>query len=706
MRTLFVLLAFFCLSANAQKDRVKDSLTAITKGNGSDSTKAMANIHLANRCEAKEKEKAFIYFSEAERLGEHANDEELIGEANRNRGRFYVHKLQDFSNALKYINIAITHFEKSKSYSYLSLAYHDKAREVFEPLELTKDEHEALKKYVAYAKIANPKDCVSELYVLGWFETNTGMADSALVHLQESYDRCAKLYKPNSSMFVELLTWIGNAHNMKRNFRKAVECQLRAAENAKAAKNDWGMNDSYRYAAYAYANMKMPDSAIFYLKKCEDYLFTTTAHERIYFVGTELIKHLVRNKRGNEADKYVRILEDTTAFGANWKKAEHIRAWMDAAQFAYYKNKGNHEKALASLMDYQTIKDSLERRRNRANVGEQNLKAEFQKQQEQEKLEQQKKDFETQDKIRGQKIFNYAMIGVVFVVALLLFMAYRNIRDRKKAFAEITKQKDEVERQKTIVETKNKEISDSINYAKRLQEAILPDNTYLKSHFNDSFVFYKPKDVVAGDFYFFEKTDDQIIVAACDCTGHGVPGALVSVVCSNALTRSIKEFGITEPGKLLDKTRELVIETFEKSHANVKDGMDISLISFKNMKGDELEINWSGANNPLWYVQNNELKEIKPHKQSICKNDTYEKFPTHKVTLKKGDTLYLITDGFADQFGGPKGKKFKYKQLQELLQSTITSNLSDQLNTVDQTFASWKGELEQVDDVTVIALRV
>jgi serine phosphatase RsbU (regulator of sigma subunit) len=533
-----------------------------------------------------------------------------------------------------------------------------------------------------------------------------GMADSALVHLKEAYAQCEKHIKPGNSIFVEYLTWIGNAYNMKRDFRKALESQLRAAKMARDQNNPWGENDCYRYAAYAYANLKMPDSTIYYLKKCEDYLLTTKAYERIYFVGTELIKQLSRNKRAGEAEKYMRILEDTTAFGSNWKKTENTRAWMDLAQLNYYKTKGHHEKALASLLDYQVIKDSLEKRRNRANVGEQDLKAEFQKQQEQEKLEQQKKDFEAQDKLKKQKIFNYAMLAVIAVVALLLFMAYKIIRDKKKAFIEISQQKEEVEKQKTIVETKNKEISDSINYAKRLQEAILPDNTYLKSHFNDSFVFYKPKDVVAGDFYFFEKTEDQIIVAACDCTGHGVPGALVSVVCSNALTRSIKEFGITEPGKLLDKTRELVIETFEKSHANVKDGMDISLISFKTTYSDTVEINWSGANNPLWYVQNNELKEIKPHKQSICKNDTYEKFPTHQVTLKKGDTLYLITDGFADQFGGPKGKKFKYKQLQELLQNSITSPLNDQLKTVDQTFSDWKGELEQVDDVTLIALRV
>ena len=217
-------------------------------------------------------------------------------------------------------------------------------------------------------------------------------------------------------------------------------------------------------------------------------------------------------------------------------------------------------------------------------------------------------------------------------------------------------------------------------------------------------MLYKPKDIVAGDFYWcYVPSDEQTIyIAAADCTGHGVPGAMVSVVCSNALNRTVKEFGITEPGKILDKVRELVIETFEKSENEVKDGMDISLLKIKN----KTEVEWSGANNPLWYIQGNEMKEIKADKQPIGTYAEQKYFTTHKLQLQKGESIYIFTDGYADQFGGPKGKKFKYKQLEEKLTTNNTKSLEDQKNNLEKTFFDWKGNLEQIDDVLVIGIKL
>lgn len=251
------------------------------------------------------------------------------------------------------------------------------------------------------------------------------------------------------------------------------------------------------------------------------------------------------------------------------------------------------------------------------------------------------------------------------------------------------------------VEEKQKEITDSINYAKRIQEAILPSFDFIKTHLPNSFIYYQPKDIVAGDFYWAEKVNNDFFIAAADCTGHGVPGALVSVVCCNALNRTVNEFKLTDPGKILDKTRELVLESFSKNGGDIKDGMDISLISINGNT-----IKWAGANNPLWYYQNNELKEIKANKQPIGKTDHAEPFTTHTIELQKGDSLYLFTDGFADQFGGPKGKKFKYKQLEDLLVSSNDLSISEQHLTLKNTLNSWRGKLEQVDDVCVIGIRV
>jgi serine phosphatase RsbU (regulator of sigma subunit) len=253
------------------------------------------------------------------------------------------------------------------------------------------------------------------------------------------------------------------------------------------------------------------------------------------------------------------------------------------------------------------------------------------------------------------------------------------------------------------VEVKQKEIVDSITYAKRLQQAILTKEDSILEFFPASFLLYKPKDIVAGDFYFFETTDTHVFYAAADCTGHGVPGAMVSIICSNALSRSIKEFGISDPGKILDKTKELVVETFQKSGTDVRDGMDISIIS-KHIETNE--IRWAGAHNPLWIIEDNELIEIKPDKQPIGKSEKTIPFTTHVVKAKVNAMLYLITDGFADQFGGSEGKKFKKAQFKSLLLGCNQESATKQKDLLNSEFNKWKGSLEQLDDVCVIGVRV
>jgi serine phosphatase RsbU (regulator of sigma subunit) len=260
------------------------------------------------------------------------------------------------------------------------------------------------------------------------------------------------------------------------------------------------------------------------------------------------------------------------------------------------------------------------------------------------------------------------------------------------------------------IEEKQKEIRDSINYAKRIQEAIMPSPDFIKSNLPDSFIFYQPKDVVAGDFYWAERVGDDFFIAVADCTGHGVPGALVSVVCCNALNRTLNEFNLSDPGEILDKTRELVTQSFSKSTEDIKDGMDISLMKINGKK-----VEWAGANNPLWIVSKNEnesgkseliLKEIKADKQPIGRTHHPKPFTTHLVDLQKGDSIYLFTDGFTDQFGGPRGKKFMYKQLKDLLVANNQLTFQEQAPFLKGVLNDWKGTLDQVDDVCIIGIRL
>jgi serine phosphatase RsbU (regulator of sigma subunit) len=229
----------------------------------------------------------------------------------------------------------------------------------------------------------------------------------------------------------------------------------------------------------------------------------------------------------------------------------------------------------------------------------------------------------------------------------------------------------------------------------------LPPAKLVKEYLQESFILYKPKDVVAGDFYWMEHKDGKVLFAAADCTGHGVPGAMVSVVCNNGLNRSVREHGLTIPGEVLDKTREIVVQEFEKSEEDVKDGMDIALCSIEGMK-----LQYAGAYNPLWIIRNGEVLETKANKQPIGKFEKPEPYTTHSFKLEKGDSIYIFSDGYVDQFGGEKEKKFKAKAFRELLLSIQDKAMEVQKKSIDEAFKTWKGDLEQIDDVCVIGVRV
>lgn len=277
--------------------------------------------------------------------------------------------------------------------------------------------------------------------------------------------------------------------------------------------------------------------------------------------------------------------------------------------------------------------------------------------------------------------------------------------EAEKQRDEAEKQKHIADEQKLIVEEKNKEIVDSINYAKRIQEAIMPSIEELSVALPDGFLLYMPKDVVAGDFFWMEKIDDVVYYAAADCTGHGVPGAMVSVVCSNALTKALHEDGLRETGSLLDRTREIVVEILARSGDEVKDGMDISLCAL-NLKTNELQ--WSGANNPLWILRKGtqEIEETKPDKQPIGLFDRATPFTTHNIQLFEGDLIYIFTDGYQDQFGGEKGKKFKPSAVRTLLLANSSLSMNEQRKILFDTIVAWMSEVEQVDDICIMGVRV
>jgi len=306
-------------------------------------------------------------------------------------------------------------------------------------------------------------------------------------------------------------------------------------------------------------------------------------------------------------------------------------------------------------------------------------------------------------------------IAFIFTMSLILgahfslqFIKVETLQRKTEALnEEVAKEKKQVEHQKEILEEKNREILDSITYAKRIQHAILPPMQLVKKHLPEAFIFYRPKDIVAGDFYWLETAHNAngsplVLFGACDCTGHGVPGAMVSVVCYNALNRSVREFGLLRPHAILDKTRALVIEQFEKSEEEVQDGMDVALCA---LDPQTRMLHFAGANNSLLLIRNNELIIYKADKQPVAKYALDKPFTHQEVQLEKGDMIYIFSDGFADQFGGSKGKKFTSSGFKDLLMRIHKLSLEEQEREMDRVFESWKQGLEQVDDVMVIGLK-
>jgi serine phosphatase RsbU (regulator of sigma subunit) len=290
---------------------------------------------------------------------------------------------------------------------------------------------------------------------------------------------------------------------------------------------------------------------------------------------------------------------------------------------------------------------------------------------------------------------------------------------------QVKQRTEEIYKQKILIEEKNKEITDSIRYAKRIQEAILPDINEFNHLFKESFIYFKPKDIVSGDFYWFkslrslvptnnnEKVLKPLVVfAVADCTGHGVPGAFMSIIGTDILNESAKKAEINSPAEALDFLHfklTTILNNKKNEEFAINDGMDIAMIAIDMETG---LTQFAGANNPVWIFRKTdqmhfEFEEIKGDKQPIgaVRLIKHKPFTNHSFNLKHGDSLYIFSDGYADQFGGPEGKKFKYKKLKELLLSIQHEDMQTQKEILHKEFLAWKGDLDQVDDICIIGIR-
>jgi len=298
------------------------------------------------------------------------------------------------------------------------------------------------------------------------------------------------------------------------------------------------------------------------------------------------------------------------------------------------------------------------------------------------------------------------LVGSVAVFSVLLLLArYRLTKKEIIARLRLAESNEILNAQKVIIEENHQNITDSIRYAEKIQHSILPRTENIRQHLPESFVLFKPKDIVSGDFYWYARIGEKSVIAAIDCTGHGVPGALMSMLGNSLLTRIVIDLGITEPAKILNELRIGVINSLKKNGSDsANGGMDMALCTIDHANK---KLEFAGAFNPLWFIRGGELQSIRADRMPIGRymHKTNEPFTNHVIDLEAGDTFYIFSDGFQDQFGGPNNRKFGAKSLKSLLLDIHQKPMESQQEILDDTLEKWRGAEEQIDDVVLIGFR-
>ena len=663
----------------------------------------------------KDVDKAVLFYDQAIPLHREAGNK--LGEASAitNLGLLYFNR-GEVLKAIEYSEIGLRirqgtgdKDEISHSFNNLGLIYKNQG-DIMKALDYY---HQSLK---LREQVGNKRGTANTLSNIGFIYQTQGDYAKAV----ECFDRSFKIYQElnDRSGIAYAYSNMGLAYTKRGDHVKALEYHSKSMEIREAIADKAGICTSLYNIGFSYFKLKESSKALEYFQRA---LAESKAREdkrgiALAFMGLgDLYQQMENNKKAVENHEKALSLANELGF-------PDLICSSAGKLSVMYKQQGSYLRAL-EMYDLQVrMRDSINNVETRKAATKKQFQYEYEKKKLADSIQfvqaQQVMDLELNRKeaqLQQEQTQRYALYGGIGLMVVLAGVSFASYRRKKRDTEIITRQKEEVEQQKHLLEEKNKEVLASIAYAKRLQDAILPPQKLWTEQLPGSFVLYLPKDIVAGDFYWMETAGSKIMFAAADCTGHGVPGALVSVVCSNALNRAVKEFHLYEPGKVLDKVTELVLETFEKSENEVKDGMDISLCCFDR---SDRALTWAGANNPLWIIRGNDhiaempgtneavFEELKADKQPVGKFEKAHPFTTHTLQLSEGDSLYIFTDGYADQFGGGKGKKFKYSNLKHLLLNISHLSPEQQKQELSNAITEWKGNLEQVDDICLVGVRV
>jgi len=555
----------------------------------------------------------------------------------------------------------------------------------------------ALKTHLIAARIAEEAgdkyQTGSSMNNLGTIYKDMGQYDLALIH----YRKALKVFEniENSYYLGGVLNNLGTVLMNQGHYDSAMHYYDLSLKFYKERNDFFGMGTCYTNLGGIYFDRGEFKKVLeFDLKALEYFTRASAKTARVYLLN-------------NIGEDFMELGQYDSAMAYSMqslKLAKEFNMKVDI-QAAYltisdiYAAKKDFEKAYEWYKKFQDISDTIRMEVSRRDMLEMQAKYETDSKQKQIEV--------LNEKNERKQVQLYAFAGGLLLILLLALITYNRYRLKQKANRLLELRNSEIQEQKAIIEAKNKDITDSIRYAQRIQEAILPSKEKIKALFPGSFVFFRPKDIVSGDFYWLEQKGALSFFAAVDCTGHGVPGAIMSVIGYDILSQGVNEKNIYKANLILDELNKGVAGMFSQKgdRSDIKDGMDIALCVLDREK---MILEYSGAFNNLYMIRDNVFTEYKADKIQIGSYDPEvpKNFSKIDIPVRKGDHFYVFTDGYADQFGGPMGKKLKYKQLQSLLLQGSKHHMGDQRDLLERSFDAWMGELDQVDDVCIIGIRV
>ncbi|MES2763506.1 MAG: tetratricopeptide repeat protein [Bacteroidota bacterium] len=513
----------------------------------------------------------------------------------------------------------------------------------------------------------------------------------------------------NKNAIANSLNNIGNLFYTQKNMQRALYYSSRSLKLQEEVGDKEGMAYSLNNLGGIYYNKGDIDKALEYYSRSKSIREEIGDQQGIaastHNIATIYLKRALdqpTNKQKNLAigqaytDSSL-ILSKKLGFPASIRNAERLLSKIDSA-------KGKYAAAWEHYKQFVFYKDSINNEANHQASIKSQLKYVFEKKEAIIKEQQDKERAVVKEKNRFQQIVIWSVVGGLVLVSVFSFFIFRSLLQNRRANKIISSQKKLVEDKNQIIEEKQKEIIDSINYAKRIQYSLLTHEDFFKANIPEHFVYFNPKDIVSGDFYWATKKENKFYLAVCDSTGHGVPGAFMSLLNIGYLSEAINEKNLEAPNEVFNYVRQRLIDNISKD--GQKDGFDGILICMEMNTHGIMTLTYSAANNKPLLISKHTICELPTDRMPVGIGEKKDAFKLYHIDVKKGDTLYLYTDGYADQFGGEKGKKFKYKTLNELILTNHTKSLNEQQIILRATFDKWRGQLEQVDDVCIIAVKI